>query len=70
VDPTKLKPQKGAHNCKWAEPTLFEPAPEWTDAERAPWTCHRQAVPMHLESTEVCEECPRWEARPDGNRKP
>ena len=54
---------KGAHNCKWASPTLLEPAPGWVDAETKPWTCHRDREPMALESTEVCEDCPRWEER-------
>lgn len=59
----KLPVAKGAHNCKWADPTLFEPAPDWVDAEDKPWTCHRDAVPKHLLTTEVCEDCPRWEER-------
>jgi hypothetical protein len=54
---------KGAHNCQWASPTLFEPAPGWVEAEAAPWTCHRDPAPKHLEDTEICEQCPRWEHR-------
>jgi hypothetical protein len=63
VEDKKSPVEKGAHNCKWAEPTLFEPAPDWLEAEAKPWTCHRDAVPKHLETTEICDECPRWEQR-------
>jgi hypothetical protein len=55
---------QGAHNCKWASPTLLEPSPGWVEAEAKPWTCHRDAAPLALESTERCEDCPRWEERP------
>ncbi|MBZ5558923.1 MAG: hypothetical protein LAO77_16750 [Acidobacteriia bacterium] len=71
MEEQKLPVRQGAHNCKWAAPTLFEPAPDWLDAEGKPWTCHRDAVPKHLETTEVCEGCPRWEPRDEtGQVKP
>ena len=63
VEDKKLPAEKGAHNCRWAEPTLFERAPDWLEAEARPWTCHRDADPQRLETTEVCEDCPRWEQR-------
>jgi hypothetical protein len=58
---------KAAHNCQWATPTLLEPAPGWVEAEAKPWTCHRDAEPRALETTERCEDCPRWEDRPAPN---
>ena len=66
MEEKNLRVKKGAHNCQWAEPTLFEPAPGWTDADDKPWTCRRDDVPQHLESTTICEECPRWEERERG----
>jgi hypothetical protein len=64
----KKSPAKGAHNCKWAEPTLFERAPRWLEAEAKPWTCHRDAAAKSLETTEVCEDCPRWELRDESGQ--
>lgn len=55
-------PDKHAANCKWAKPTLQEPRPLWLEAEDRPWTCERDGTPRTLESTEACEDCPRWEA--------
>jgi SAM-dependent methyltransferase len=52
-----------ASNCRWAMPTLFLPRPYWWDAEAKPWACVREAVPRILETTEVCADCPYWEAR-------
>jgi hypothetical protein len=57
---------QAAHNCQWASPTLLEPAPRWFQAEAKPWTCHRDADPRALKSTELCGDCPRWEERPAG----
>jgi hypothetical protein len=54
-----------AATCRWAHPTLFEPNPHWLDAETRPWTCERDVEPHALETTEVCEDCPRWAARAD-----
>jgi SAM-dependent methyltransferase len=53
-----------ASNCRWAMPALFLPAPYWWDAERCPWACVGEAVPRILETTEVCTDCPYWEAHP------
>jgi len=69
VDRKNMTVEKRAHNCRWAEPTLFEPAPDWADAEDRPWTCHRTGAPEPLESTTICEDCPLWErARTPENR--
>jgi hypothetical protein len=68
------EPKKRAANCKWAHPTLSEPHPVWFETEDRPWTCERDEDPRALESTEVCEDCPRWEhsavKSPDGARRP
>jgi hypothetical protein len=56
-------PKRHASNCKWARPTLDEPAPLWLAAEQAPWTCERDREPHALESTDVCEDCPRWQPK-------
>jgi SAM-dependent methyltransferase len=52
-----------ASNCRWAMPTLFLPAPYWWDAEGCPWACVREGAPRILETTEMCADCPYWEAR-------
>lgn len=59
-----------ASNCRWAMPTLFLPAPYWWDAEGCPWACVRERVPRILETTEVCADCPYWEAHPKANTEP
>lgn len=53
-------PKQHASNCKWARPTLQEPAPLWLEAEERPWTCERGLDPRVLETTESCAECPHW----------
>jgi hypothetical protein len=53
-----------ASNCRWATPTLFLADPYWWDAEGCPWACVRERVPRVLENTEVCTDCPHWEAHP------
>ena len=50
--------------CRWAEPTLYQDGPYWLDAWNMPWTCRRDGDPRVLDDTDVCAECPRWEARP------
>jgi len=66
---SSARPQRGtsvehhASTCRWAVPTLFLPAPFWWEAEDRPWACLREATPRVLETTEVCADCPYWEAR-------
>ena len=54
---------RSASTCRWAVPTLSRDAPEWLEAENAPWTCVRSAEAHALETTEPCETCPYWEPR-------
>lgn len=56
-------PRKRAANCKWARPTLQQPSPIWFAAEERPWTCERDERPTPLDSTDICEDCPRWAER-------
>lgn len=49
--------------CRWAEPTLYQDGPYWLDAWNQPWTCRRDEDPRLLDSTDVCVNCPRWQAR-------
>lgn len=49
--------------CRWAEPTLYQDGPYWLDAWNMPWTCRRDGDPRTLEDTDVCTNCPRWQAR-------
>jgi hypothetical protein len=56
--------KKRAGNCAWAIPTIAADAPVWLEAEDRAWTCRRASPPRPLESTEVCAECPFWQARP------
>jgi hypothetical protein len=55
---------KTAGGCAWAIPTILADAPAWFDAENRAWTCRRTSPPRPLESTEVCSDCPCWQARP------
>jgi hypothetical protein len=55
---------KTASRCAWAIATLLADAPAWLDAENRGWTCRRTSPPTPLESTEVCSDCPFWQARP------
>ena len=59
-------PKRHASNCKWARPTLQEPAPLWLEAEHRPWTCERDKEPRTLDTTEACADCPRWELKDVG----
>lgn len=59
-----MTPKKTASNCAWAIPTIAAEAPAWLDAENRAWTCRRRSPPTPLESTEVCSDCPFWQARP------
>jgi len=52
-----------ASTCKWAKQTISMPRPTWLDAWDRPWTCVRDEAPHPLESTDVCEDCPRWQPR-------
>lgn len=54
---------RSASTCRWAVQTMSRDAPEWLEAENAPWTCVRDAKAHALESTEPCETCPHWESR-------
>lgn len=56
-------PNTGAVTCRWAEPTLFMPAPFWFEAESSPWTCVREAIPNVLPTTVKCADCARWQPR-------
>lgn len=58
-----MSAQRNAHNCRWAIPTLFLPAPLWLDAESCPWTCTRDPVPRVLSTTDACATCLAWEPR-------
>jgi hypothetical protein len=58
-----MRTQRSATTCRWAVPTLFQPVPTWLDAWDRPWTCVRDNPARPLETTEVCHECSRWEAR-------
>ncbi len=57
--------KRHASTCKYARPTLLQPAPQWLHAEDAPWTCVRTTEPRPLADTGVCDDCPFWEAVPD-----
>ncbi|MGE5245350.1 MAG: hypothetical protein ACM3SQ_14060 [Betaproteobacteria bacterium] len=55
--------KRSASTCKWAKPTMSMPLPTWLEAWDRPWTCVRDETPTTLETTERCEDCPRWEPR-------
>ena len=57
--------KRRASNCKYAQPTLMQPPPEWLQADEAPWTCVRTSDPRALLDTEICEDCPHWQPRDD-----
>jgi hypothetical protein len=57
-----------ASRCAWAIPTILADTPAWLDAEDRGWTCRRTSPPTPLESTDVCGNCPFWQAQPtDGS---
>jgi hypothetical protein len=56
--------KRTASSCAWAIPTLLADGPWWLDANDCAWTCRRASPPRPLESTEVCADCPFWQARP------
>jgi hypothetical protein len=58
--------RQSAVTCRWAQPTLFLGPPLWLDAQDTPWTCVRDTTPQPLDSTGVCADCRRWEARVPG----
>jgi hypothetical protein len=60
-----MKSNRSATTCRWAVPTLFQPAPIWMESWGRPWTCVRDAQAQPLDTTEVCADCPRWDARDD-----
>jgi hypothetical protein len=55
---------KTASGCAWAIPTILADTPAWLEAENRAWTCRRTSPHTPLESTEVCPDCPFWQARP------
>ena len=50
-------------HCRWAEPTLFVMAPNWTDAWAYPWSCRAGGAAHVVVDTRVCETCVRWVER-------
>lgn len=53
-----------ASTCRWAQPTLLLPDQTWLFAADCPWSCQHDAKTRVLQTTAVCEYCPRWEPRP------
>ena len=49
--------------CRWSEPTLFQPAPQWLEAWDYPWICRSQSGSRVIEDTSECETCRRWVVR-------
>lgn len=62
-----MEMRRTPQNCRWAQPTLFLPLPYWLEAWNMPWTCIRDGAPRHLDSTEECSDCPRFEPRADAS---
>lgn len=58
-----MENKTSVQTCRWAEPTLYQDGPYWLDAWNMPWTCRRDSDPRLLDATDVCENCPRWQAR-------
>ncbi len=58
---------RGASKCRWAQPTLFQPGPVWTEAWDCPWTCEAETPVRVIEDTDRCAICPRWEPRPEAS---
>jgi hypothetical protein len=49
--------------CRWAESTLFQAHPFWTNADEYPWSCLAEGDPAVVEDTERCATCGRWAPR-------
>ena len=54
---------RNVQRCRWAEPTLFQESPIWTEAEDYPWSCKADGDPHVVEDTGVCATCGRWAPR-------
>jgi hypothetical protein len=54
---------RNVQRCRWAEPTLFQDSPIWTEAEAYPWSCKADGDPRIVEDTMVCSSCGRWAPR-------
>ena len=54
---------RNVQRCRWAEPTLFQETPIWTEAEDYPWSCKADGDPRVVEDTSVCATCGRWAPR-------
>jgi len=59
-----LEANRAAHSCRWSEPTLFRPFPQWLEADDRPWSCLNPRNPHPFESTEACRTCAEWEPEP------
>jgi hypothetical protein len=59
-----MRTDERASTCAWAIPTIQADAPAWLEAADRAWTCRRTSPPRSLESTDVCADCPFWQARP------
>jgi hypothetical protein len=58
------KAPQTVQRCRWAEPTLYQPNPQWLEAWDYPWSCRRTGGAIRLiEDTTVCETCNRWKER-------
>jgi len=62
---------RNVQRCRWAEPTLFQDSPLWTEAEAYPWSCKADGDPRVVEDTTVCATCGRWAPRgPEAAARP
>lgn len=57
---------QSAATCRWASPTIFQPAPLWLESTDAPWSCTRGRPARTLVSTDECRTCRRWQPQAVG----
>jgi hypothetical protein len=49
--------------CRWAESTLFEISPLWTEDDASPWSCHVDGSPRPVDDPTLCATCVLWTPR-------
>ncbi len=60
-------PRHTTQTCHWSVPTLLMPAPYWTAAWDAPWSCWNDREVRLLPTTTFCRQCPLWTPRAAGH---
>jgi hypothetical protein len=58
-----MNDERTVQGCRWAEPTLFQTNPLWTEGEEYFWTCKADGEPQPVKETTRCATCGWWAPR-------